>query len=316
MAACPLGISLVSNAQPTKDIPRIGYVSSQTPDWYLESFRQRLRELGYLEGSNLVFELRRAEGRLKEMPGLVRDLIEKNVSVLVLLNLAALDAARKTGTTIPIVTLSSIDPVKSGLVASLAKPGGNITGLTNLQRDLNAKRLELVREIFPRLSRLAILWDANGPGPKVAFAEYQAVAKSLKLHVQSLALQGPAPDLEAAFQAAVTEKAEALIVVSNPMLGAHLATVTSLAMQRRIPLISENENWANAGALISYGASLRELGRRFASLTHRILQGAKPSDLPFEQSTVFEMVLNMKAAKALGITIPPTIQVRATKVVE
>ena len=316
LGAGALTAPLASFAQQAKELPRVGYLFSQIPDQYFEMFQQQMRKLRYVDGSNIVFEQRNAAGQLDRIPALVRELVDQKVSVLVVLNNVAINAAKKATATIPIVMMSSIDPVAAGYVDSLAHPGGNITGIASLARDLSAKRIELIREMFPKLSRLAILWDAGGPGPKVAFASYEAAARALGLRVQSLAIRGPMPELESAFRAAKTGRAEAIIVVANPMTGQHRRTILTLSSRNRLASMVEHDNWANDGGLASYGASIAEIAQRIAAFVDRILKGAKPGDLPIEQPTKFELVINMKTAKALGITIPQSILVRADKIIE
>ena len=304
-----------SFAQETKELTHLGYVSS-IPDPYFEMFRQHMRELGYIDGSNIFFERRELEGRLDRIPALVRELIQQKVRVLVAANNVAIEAAGKATATIPIVMIASIDPVAAGFVATLARPGGNITGIATLLRDLSAKRIEILRELFPRLSRLAILWDVDGPGPKIAFNNYENAARALKLRVQSLGIHGAKPELERAFRAAKTGGAEVIIVVANPTTFAHRVTVMNLSFKNRLPSMVENDAWVNDRALVSYGASMSEISQRIAVFVHRILKGAKPADLPVEQPTKYELVLNMKTAKALGIKIPQSILVRADRVIE
>lgn len=311
-----LATPLASFAQEAKELPRVGYLVSQTPDYFFDMFQRHMRELGYIDGSNILFERRNAEGRLERIPALVLELVQQKVRVLVAPNNVAIEAARKATATIPIVMVTSIDPVAAGFVATLARPGGNITGIANLQRDLSAKRIEMLREMFPKLSRLAILWDEKGPGPKIAFKNYEAAAQALKLRVQSLAIHGPKPELEEAFRAAKTGGAEVIIVVANPTMSQHRATVMALTLKHRLPSMAENDTYPDAGGLMSYGASFSEIYQRIAVYVDKILKGAKPADLPVEQPTKFALVINMKTAKALGIKIPQSILVRADRMIE
>jgi putative ABC transport system substrate-binding protein len=305
-----------SFAQQQGKVWRIGYLLSQTLDAYFDMFQQHMRELGYIEGKNILFERRNAEGLLDRTPALIRELVEQKVSILVVNNNVAIDAARKATTTIPIVMVTSIDPVTAGYVASLAHPGGNITGVASLNRELSAKRIELLREIFPKLSRMAILWDEAGPGPKTAFKNYEAAAKAMKVRVQSLAIQGSRPDIEGAFRAAKTGGAEVIVIVANPTINANRMTVMELALKYRLPSMVENDTYIDGGGLMSYGTSRSEITQRMAVYVDKILKGAKPSNLPIEQPTKFELVINMKTAKALGIKIPNSILVQAIKVIE
>ena len=212
--------------------------------------------------------------------------------------------------------MTSIDPVAAGFVAALGRPGGNVTGIASLNRDLSAKRIELLREMFPKFSRLAILWDEDAPGPQIGFKNYETAAQALKLRVQSLAIRGPKPDLEGAFRAAKIEGAETIIVIANPTMSEHLATVMALSLKHLLPSMGEHDTYANAGTLVSYGASQAEIGKRIAVYVDKILKGAKPGDLPVEQPTKFELAVNLKTAKSLGIKIPQSILVRADKVIE
>lgn len=295
---------------------RVGYLISQLPDYYLESFRQRLGELGYADGKNIALDTVNMEGRLDQAERLVLELAARKPNVIVLVNVASMNAAKKLGLSLPFVVNSSIDPVETGFAASLSRPGGNFTGIANLQRALNAKRLEAIRDLLPKISELAILWDANGPGPKVAAAEYEAAARRRNWRFLSLPIRGPNPDFEGAFQQAVAKKAGALVVVSNPLMAVHRDSIGALATRYRVPLIGEHEYWAGNGVLFTFGANFPDIGRRMAYLVHLVLQGAKPGDLPFEQPTRFDWILNAKTAKALGVTIPRSVLVRADKVIE
>jgi putative ABC transport system substrate-binding protein len=256
------------------------------------------------------------EGRLDQAERLVLELAARKPNVIVLLNVASMNAARKLGLSLPFVVHSSLDPVETGFAASLSRPGGNFTGIANLQRALSAKRLEVIRDVLPKISGLAVLWDANGPGPKVAAAEYEAAAGRLNWRFQSLPIRDPSPDFEGAFQEAVAKKAGALVIVSNPLMAAHRGSIAALATRYRVPLIGEHEYWASSGVLFTFGANIPDIGRRMAYLVHLVLQGAQPGDLPFEQPTRFDLVLNLQTAKALGITIPQSVLVRAERVIE
>jgi putative ABC transport system substrate-binding protein len=315
-----VGLALASvhlaDAQQPKKIPRIGYVSGGPGNESFEAFRQGLRELGYVEGKSVLIEYREARGRLDLMPALVDELVQQKVDVIVATNNVVIRAAKKATKTIPIVMRSSLDPVAAGYVNSLARPGGNITGLTNLGRDLSAKRVELLKEIFPKMSRIAVLWDADGPGPKVAFKEYQAAALAFNLHVQSLEVRGPKPDFEKAFQAVQKGRADALIIVINPVIRQHLGKVLDFSFKNRIPSMNEGRDIVEAGGLLSYATNNLDLYRRAAVYVDKILKGAKPADLPVERPTKFELVINLKTAKQIGVTIPPNVLVRADKVIK
>jgi putative ABC transport system substrate-binding protein len=312
LGAGALTAPVASFAQVAKELPRVGYLGPL----FFDRFQRYMRKLGYIDGGNILFELRNPEGRLDRVPLLVRELVQQKVRVLVAPNNVAVEAARKATATIPIVMVTSIDPVAAGFVAALARPGGNITGIASLLRDLSAKRIEMLREIFPRLSRLAILWDEGGPGPQMAFKNYETAAQALKVQIQSLAIRGPKPELQGAFRAAKTGGAEAIIVVANPTMVEHRATAMARSLKHRLPSMAETEDYVEDGGLMSYGASLSEISQRIAVYVDKILKGAKPADLPVEQPTKFELVLNMKTAKALGIKIPQSILMRADKLIE
>ncbi len=305
-----------ARAQATKPQFRVGYLTSQLPDYYLEFFQQRISELGYSDGKSIALDIVNMDGRLDQAGRLVLELAARKPNVIVLLNVASMNAAKQAGLSLPFVVNTSLDPVETGFAASLSRPGGNFTGIANLQRELSAKRLETIRDLLPKISNLAILWDANGPGPKVAAAEYEAAARRRNWHFLSLPIWGPNPDFEGAFQQAVAKKADALVVVSNPLVAKHRDSITALATRHRVPLIGEHEYWSGNGVLFTFGANFPDIGRRMAYLVHRILQGAKPADLPFEQPTKFDWILNAKTARALGITIPGSALVRADKVIE
>ncbi|MBI3042998.1 MAG: ABC transporter substrate-binding protein [Betaproteobacteria bacterium] len=312
LGAGVLAAPLASFAQQARELLRVGYLGQL----YFDMFQRHMRELGYVDGSNILIERRDEEGQRDRIPVLVRELVQQKVRVLVVPTNVAIEAAREATATIPIVMVASIDPVAAGYVATLARPGRNITGVANLLRDLSAKRIEMLREMFPRLSRLAILWDEEGPGPQIAFKNYETAAQALKVRFQSLAIRGPKPELEGAFRAANAGGAEVIIVVANPMMFAHRATVMALSRKHRLPLIGETAIYVDNGALASYGPSLSEISQRIAVYVDKILRGEKPADLPVEQPTKFDLTLNMKTAKALGIKIPQSILVQAGKVIE
>lgn len=305
-----------THAQTEKGIPRVGYLLSQSPDYYFSLFQGSMRQLGYVEGVTISYEQRNVEGQLERVPALVRELVDKKVSVLVAPNNVAIAATRKATSSIPIVMVASIDPVVAGFVASLANPGGNVTGIANLQRALSAKRIEMLQEIVPKFSRLAIIWDEDGPGPQVAFKNYDAAARALRIKVQSLPIRGAQPNLEKLFQAARQAGAEAVLVVSNPKMSAHRAALMGLALQHRLPSMTENDTYLDAGALVSYGASLSEISQRMAVYVDKILKGAKPADLPVEHPTKFDLRVNLKTARAIGVPIPNSILLRAEKIIE
>lgn len=315
--------SQVANAQPAKPIPKIGLVystgkpgstSSHTP--LFDTFQSGLRELGYLEGKNIVMERRFAEGSLERMPGLVSELVQEKVDVIFAVNNVVIRAAQRATKNIPIVMISSVDPVDAGYVQSFANPGGNITGLAWLGRDLSAKRVELLKELLPKLSRVAVLWDVDGPGPAVAVKEYEAAARAFRIDIRSLQVKGPSPDFARAFQAAKAARIEAMIVVGNALMSQNAKQVFELAEKFRVPAMTEERRYVDAGGLISYGANLADLYYRAAEYVANILKGTKPSDLPVKLASRFEIFVNLKTAKELNLTIPQHVLVQADKVIQ
>ena len=311
--------SSVSAQQQTK-IPRIGYISgtgnasNQGP--YVEALRQGLRELGYVEGKNFVIEFRGAEGKSDRMPSLVNELVQLKVDVLAVPTVSALRAAKQATNKIPIVMVTQVDPVATGLIDSLARPGGNITGLATLQRDLGGKRLELLAEVVPRLSRVGILRNPDEEVGSIGFKDYEAAARALKIRLQSLEARGSNPDLEGAFRAAVEGRADAVITITNGPLFRNSKRIADLALKNRLPSAYEGGTWVEAGGLMSYSANDLELYRRASTYVDKILKGAKPADLPIEQPTKFEFMLNLKTAKALNLTIPQSVLFRADRVIK
>ena len=306
---------LAEAQQTAKAVPRIGFiVSSGNPSSpHLEAFRLGLRDLGYVEGKNIVIERRYAEGRLDRMSPFVHEFVEQKVDVIIGVNNVVIRAAKEATKTIPVVVISSIDPVVAGYVESFANPGGNITGLASLLRGISAKRIELVKELLPKLSRIGVLWDANGPGPAIAFKEYEGAAQAFKLELHSLEIRGPNSDLAGAFRAAKTAHVDALIVVTNPLMGQLAKQVFEIAAKYRLPSMTEERRYVDAGGLMSYGANVADLYRRATIYVDKILKGAKPADLPVEESNRFELIINHKTAKQIGLAIPPSLLVRADK---
>ena len=308
---------LAQAQQPTK-IPRIGYLAggdATSAAAQVEEFRQGLRELGYVEGKNILVEYRYAEGRQDRVPSLVRELVQLKVNVLVVIFSVGTQVAKEATKTIPIVMAAAVDSVATGLVDSLARPGGNLTGLATLQRDLSGKRLELLTEVVPGISRVGILWDAEAPGSSIAFKEYEAAARALRVQLQSLELRSPNADLEGAFQAASKGRASALITVRNPVLRRYTNRIAELAIKNRLPSIHEGSESVEAGGLMSYGTNHADNYRRAAVYVDKILTGTKPADLPVEQPMKFEFVINLKTAKQIGLTIPHNMLARADRVI-
>jgi putative ABC transport system substrate-binding protein len=310
----------LANAQQAKKVPRVGFLSGggdpSNPGPRVEAFRQGLRDLGYVEGKNIIVEYRYIEGNLDRSPGLVAELIQSKVDVLVTTFLPGTRAARDATKTIPIVMVSFVDPVATGLVESLARPGGNITGLATLSRDLSGKRLELLKEVVPGISRVGALRDIDAPGPAIAFKEYEAAARALKIQLQSLEIRAQNTDLEGAFQAAVKGRASALITIRNPLLNRFSKRIVDLAIKNRLPLMCEDSEYVEAGGLMSYSTIDADSFRRAAIYVDKILKGAKPADLPVEQPMKFELVINLKTAKQIGLTIPQSVLYRADKVIK
>jgi putative ABC transport system substrate-binding protein len=311
---------LAEAQQTAKAMPRIGFISSTgapgSPSPLFDAFRLGLRDLGHVDGKNVLIERRYAEGRLDRMPALVNELVQQKVDVIVAVNNVVIRAAKEATKMIPIVMISSVDPVAAGYVESFAQPGGNITGLAWLNRDISAKRVELLRELLPKMSRVGILWDADGPGPAIAFKEYTAAAQAFKLDLSSLEVRGPTPDLPGAFQIAKTARLDALIVVANPLMGPRAKEVFELAIKNRFPSMTEEGRYVDAGGLISYGASLADLHRRAAEYVFEILKGAKPGDLPVKLASRFEVFINLKTAHQLGLVIPQHVLIKADKVIQ
>jgi len=306
----------VQAQQPTK-IPRIGYLSPTSPSvspTRIEAFRQGLRELGYIEGKNIVIEYRYAEGKFDRLPALARDLVSLKVDVIVAIGTASVEAAKDATQTIPII-LSSGDPVGSGHVASLARPGGNITGLTNLTPELVGKRLELLKEAVPRLSQVAVVWNPNSPAADLRMKEAEVAARSLHLQLHSAGVRSP-NDLEPAFLTMKKERVGALITLRGPLIVNQSKRILDLAAKNRLAAMYDDRSTVEAGGLMSYGANQADLDRRAAYFVDKILKGAKPGALPIEQPMKFELVINLKTAKQIGLTIPPNVLARADKVIK
>jgi putative ABC transport system substrate-binding protein len=314
-----LAAPLAAVAQQAGKVPRIGFLGGRsTPASPLleEAFRQGLREHGWVDGQSIVIEWRNAEGHAERLPTLAAELVRIKVDVLVTsAGEPAIRAMKQASSTIPIVMAVSLDPVGTGLVASLASPGGNVTGLTIQAVEVAGKRLELLKQAVPRASRVAVLWNAAYPGKEREWHETQVAARVLGVTLHSVEVRTTG-DLDKAFAAIAKERSEALIVFSEPLTLTHQKRIVDFATQHRLPLISEQREFASTGGLMTYGASLPALFRRSAYYVDRILKGAKPADLPVEQPTTFELVINLKTAKALGLTIPPSLLLRADQVIE
>jgi putative ABC transport system substrate-binding protein len=290
-----------------------GFLSSISPR--REALRQGLRELGYVDGKNIVIEWRGAENRPERRRALAEELVRLPVDIIVTSGSDATRAAKEATLTIPIVMASSNDPIGDGFVASLARPGGNITGLSQLSPELNGKRLEILKEVLPKLSRLAVFWTSSGVGQETVRKEieFAAAASGVKLqYIDVLTTK----DIEPAFRAAVKGRADAALeTISGTIRSAYLKELAELVVKHRLPVMRERPEHIESGALMSYGVNLRDLDRRAATYVDKILKGAKPADLPVEQPTKFEFIINLKAAKQIGLTIPPKVLARADKVI-
>jgi putative ABC transport system substrate-binding protein len=300
--------------QPVK-VFRIGYLTSSGNTFALEAFRQGLRGLGYIEGKNIVIEYRSAEAKQDRIPGLVAELVQLNVDVIVSTSQPAIERAKLETNTIPIVMIAAFDPVATGLVDSLAHPGGNITGISTLARELSGKRFELLKEAIPGLSRVALLLDPNTAVSMNSFKEYETVARAFKIPLQSLKLRGPNPDFEGAFQAAAKGRVSAVITVRDAVFHRYQKQIADLAIKHRLPSVFERSDYVEAGGLMSYSSDDGDNYRRAAYYVDRILKGTKPADLPVEQPMKFEFVINLKTAKQIGVTIPQWTLMKADRVI-
>jgi putative ABC transport system substrate-binding protein len=276
---------------------------------------QGLRELGYTEGQNLVVERRYAEGRVERFKEFAAEMVQLKVDVIIVVTTPAALAARNATTTIPIVHPAAIDPVGTGLIASLAHPGGNVTGLAVLNAETSAKRLELLREVVPGLSRGAVLWNAANPANTLAWKETEGAGRALAVAIQSHEVRGPG-DFDGAFAMIAQQHPDILLVLQDALTLEYRKEIIGFALRERLPSMFVGKLWAEEGGLMSYGDRLPERYRRAADIVDRILKGAKPADLPVEQPTTFELVVNLKTAKAIGLNLPPAFLARADQVIE
>ncbi len=312
-----LAAPLAAAAQPAGRLPRVGVLAAVPAVFaapYIEVGRQGLRDVGYVEGQNIAVDYRFAEGRRDRLPELAVELVSLKPDVIVVVGDLGTDAVRRATSTIPIVIVSAGDPVKSGFVASLARPGGNITGLSSLLPELNAKQLALLKEALPKASRIAVLWNPRSSGGGLGVAAMQSAAPRLGIALQSLEVRAP-EELEHAFTAMAREGAGAFVVLTDPLTFSRRKEILELAAKHRLPGMYEVREFVNEGGVMSYGPSLRELIRRAPVFIDKILKGAKPGDLPVEQPTKFELVINLKTAKALGLTLPQSLLVQAGEVI-
>jgi putative ABC transport system substrate-binding protein len=309
-----------AEAQQPAKIPRIGYVSgtgnASNQGAYVEALRQGLRDLGYVEGKNILIEYRGAEANLNRLPEYIREFVQLKVDIIVAPIRQAILAAKEATSTIPIVMITAADPVANGMIESLARPGANITGIATLSQDLNGKRLELLTDVAPKLSRVAVLWtSADRSTATINLKEYEDAARALRLQLQSLELQHEDPDILGAFQKAMKERVGALITITSGALFLRQKQIANLAVKNRLPTMFQGSTWVDAGGLMSYSTNEMDAFRRAATYVDKILKGAKPADLPVEQTTRYEMVINLKTASQIGLVIPPNVLARADRVV-
>ncbi len=310
-------ITGVAEAQPTKKIPVIGTLHADTPSAFepsYEAFRQGLRDLGYVVGQNILIEYRYAEGKRDRLPELAAELVRLKVDVIVVTGDGPTSAVKRATSTIPIVVASAGDLVGAGLVASLARPGGNVTGSTNVDADFSMKRLQLLKEAFPKLSRVAVFSWEGSPGDRDELKETQAAAQPLGVRIQSLEVRDPS-QFQSAFATMAKERAGALIITNNSFTFFHRKRIFELAARNRLPTMCGRAGFVEAGGLMSYAADRLDSYRRAATYVDKILKGAKPADLPVEQPTKFVLVINLKAAKQIGLTIPPNVLARADRII-
>jgi putative ABC transport system substrate-binding protein len=316
LCAMLFALCLPAQAQQPARIFRIGILipsSASLNSARVEAFRQRLRELGYVEGKNIVIEYRYAEGKLDRLPDLAGELVRLKVDVIVV-TARAISAAKKATATIPIVFVGASDPVGSGVVSSLARPGGNITGLSVMVPDLDGKRLELLKEAFPKVARVAFLWP-RGPRGNLALTDMEAAAKALGLKLQSLEVRG-LDDFDSAFARAKRDGAQALITTPSALINTQQRQVLDFAAKNRLPAMYPESEFVEAGGLMSYAPNQADLFRRAADFVDKILKGTKPAEIPVEQPTKFEFAINVKAGKLIGLTIPPNVLAQADKVIK
>ncbi len=313
-------LSFPAEAQQAKKVPRIGFLTTgagATANPFFGAFRQGLRELGYIEGKNINIEYRYANGRFERLPELAEELVHLKVDILVVSSATVARPARKVTAAIPIVMAGSGNPIGSDLVASLARPGGNVTGLYLYSSELVGKRLELLKEVVPKVSRFAFLTsDTESESSRAMFKEAQIDAKALGVTFQLVEVKASNSDLEGAFRVMIKERIGALVTSPGPLIGFHRKRILELVEQNRIPAIHPDQVWVNLGGLMSYGANQADLYRRAAVYVDKILKGAKPADLPVQQPTKFDFVINLKTAKQSGLTIPQSVLYRADKVIK
>jgi putative ABC transport system substrate-binding protein len=323
VALLALLFNVLAEAGEPTNIPRIGVIfntpaSDPSTVRRRDAFREGLQDLGYIEGNTIKIEYRYVEGRSEQLNKSSEELIRSNVNILVVPNDLTARAAKETKTNLPIVMASSGNPIGTGVIASLARPGGNVTGLTSYSPELFGKRLEILKEAFPKIIRVAFLNDGTRSGVSAsmaAFKEAEGFAKALGVRLQSVGVKEPIPDFAAAFRVIARDRIDALITSPGPLMSFHRKTILQLVEQNRLPAIHPAQDWASGGGLISYGANVEDQYRRAAVYVDKILKGAKPADLPVEQPRKFELVINLKTAKQIGLIIPPNVLARADRIV-
>ena len=318
LCALLFALSFSAHAQQPTKMPRIGYVAASGPEGgsaHRAVFRQGLRDLGYIEGKNILVESRYLDGMPDRSPSAVAELLHLRVDAIVSTSPVVIRAAIQASKTIPIVMITVVDPVATGLINSLARPGGNVTGVTRLTRDLSGKRLELLKEAVSHISRIGVLVVADSPSMKDAVKEYGLAAAALKLQLQSLEVRSSKPDFDKVFREAAKSRVHALIIARHGLLIRYEKQIADLAIKNRLPSMFEATDTAEAGGLMSYSANDAASFRRAAVFVDKILKGTKPADLPVEQPTQFDLVINLKTAKQIGVTIEPEVLARANKVI-
>jgi ABC-type uncharacterized transport system substrate-binding protein len=320
LSAMLFALGASAHAQQAGKIFRIGFLDGSTASGstgLLEAFRQELTKLGWIEGKNIIIEYRFAEQKFERLPELAADLVRLKVDLIVVTSPRPALVAKSATSTIPIVMVSVGDPVAAGLVASLARPGGNVTGFANLQPELNTKRLEILKDAVSKLGRVGLLWPHGATiGVDLQLKEIRPAAVALKLNLEEIETQVDAKSLESAFQTAKQKQVGAIMTVSGPLFFAERKRIVELAVKYRLPAIYPQDEFVEAGGLMSYGADYDDLYRRAAIYVDKILKGAKPADLPVQQATKFEFVINLKAAKQIGLTIPGRVLERANRVIK
>ena len=314
-----LGMPFAAAQQQTQTMPRIGVLTSgslASDAAWIEAFRQGLRALGYVEGHSISIEYRYGEGKTERYPALVTELVQRHVAVLVVGGATATRAATQVTTRIPLVMANVTDPVALGLVASLARPGGNLTGVSNLAPELGGKRLELLKELVPQLARVAALGDPSSPSHAPQWRETERAARAFGVQVQAWEVREPHPDFAGAFAAITRSRADALLTLAQPLIEVYQQQIVDFTVTRRLPAIFHRRGFVDAGGLMSYGANAADLYRRAATFVDKILQGAQPAALPVEQPVKFDLIINLKTAKALGLTISPVLLFQATEVIQ